>query len=146
MAHLAHRRRLLIGLALPLAIPFVLTACGSSTQHVAAASTPVVLSLDDNADHSTVHAAVGATVQVTLHSTFWSPLTSSAPQVLAPTGATTAPAPASCHPGGGCGTVLTTFQARTAGSAQLTATRTSCGEAKPCAPGQQSYTVTVQVG
>ncbi|MDH6121251.1 hypothetical protein [Kitasatospora sp. GAS204B] len=145
MAHLAHPRHLLIGLAL--ALPLALTACGSSTQHVSTpASTPVVLSLDDNADHSTVHAAVGATVQVTLHSTFWSPLTSSAPQVLAPTGATTAPAPASCHPGGGCGTVLTTFQARTAGSAQLTATRTSCGEAKPCAPGQQSYTVTVQVG
>ncbi|MGA5821723.1 hypothetical protein ACPC54_28130 [Kitasatospora sp. NPDC094028] len=136
----------LLGLAL------ALTGCGSTGTSTAApgsapapATTPAAVTADEHADRTTLKVAAGATVTVELHSTYWSGATSSATDVLAPAaGPATSPSP-SCRPGGGCGTVATTFTARTPGTAHLTATRTTCGEALACGPEQRTYDVTVEV-
>ncbi|MEU4117110.1 hypothetical protein AB0F71_21745 [Kitasatospora sp. NPDC028055] len=123
------------------------TAASAPAPTVTAVTTPaaVTVTADEKANHTTVKVSVGATVSVELQGTYWSGATSSAPAVVAPTGSpTTAPSP-SCRPGGGCGTVTTSFTARTAGTAHLTAFRTVCGEALNCTPNQRSYDVTVEV-
>ncbi|SOB85834.1 hypothetical protein [Streptomyces sp. 1331.2] len=149
------RRSAVLALAAAL---LALTGCASTGTRPSATTTlspaapsspavpsPAVVTVDEHADHTTVKAAVGSTVSVGLHSTYWSAATSSAPDVLAPSGTpTTAPSP-SCRPGGGCGTVTTTFTAHAPGTARLTATRTICGEALQCPPEQGSYEVTVEV-
>ncbi|GAA1252043.1 hypothetical protein GCM10009665_48480 [Kitasatospora nipponensis] len=129
-----------------------LTACGSQVTGSSApgpavsASQAAPVVLDEHADHTTVRLGVGATVRVELHSTYWSQATSSAPGLLEPTAAAPSPSTApTCRPGAGCGTVSGAFVARAAGSVQLTAQRSSCGEAKPCAPDQQTFTVTVEI-
>ncbi|MFD7449137.1 hypothetical protein [Kitasatospora sp. NPDC059827] len=128
-----------------------LTGCGSTGASAPASPTalvtikPAAVTADEKANHTTVKATVGATVSVELQGTYWSAATSSAPEVLSPVGSpTTAPSP-SCRPGGGCGTVITSFTARTAGTAHLTASRTVCGEALNCTPKQRGYDVTVEV-
>jgi len=82
----------------------------------------------------------GDRVVLSLHSTYWhiSPpdghiLTQTGAQKVIPALAGT------CRPGIGCGTVQATFIASATGSAELTASRTTCGEAKACLPGQKSY-------
>ncbi|MFJ9446965.1 hypothetical protein ACIRRH_34705 [Kitasatospora sp. NPDC101235] len=128
-----------------------LAGCASAetgpSAHAATPATPgpATVTVDEHADRTTLKAAVGTTVTLALHSTYWSAATSSAPEVLAPDGApSTAPSP-SCRPGGGCGTVTAAFTARAPGTARLTATRTSCGEALNCPPEQRTYEVTVDV-
>ncbi|MER7674545.1 hypothetical protein ABTY61_39630 [Kitasatospora sp. NPDC096128] len=142
-----------IALALGCAAALLALAGCGSTHTTAAASaptataltTPAAVTADEKADRTTVKVAVGATVSVELHATYWSAATSSAPDVLSPAGApTTVPSP-SCRPGGGCGTVTTSFTARTAGTAHLTASRTVCGEALNCSPDQRIYDVTIEV-
>ncbi|MFD5437172.1 hypothetical protein ACFWJ4_34110 [Kitasatospora sp. NPDC127067] len=125
------------------------TGTGPSTPAAAStastAPSPATVTVDEHADRTTLKAAVGTTVTLALHSTYWSAATSSAPDVLAPAGPpTTTPSP-SCRPGGGCGTVTASFTARAPGTARLTATRTSCGEALNCPPEQRGYEVTVEV-
>jgi hypothetical protein len=95
----------------------------------------------------TVAVKVGATVRVVLHSTYWSPATSSAPAIVAPTAApTVSPAPpGTCLPGIGCGTVTSTFVASAPGDAVLTASRTVCGEALNCKPADRLWTVDLRV-
>ncbi|MFI9270955.1 hypothetical protein ACIGXM_09640 [Kitasatospora sp. NPDC052896] len=89
----------------------------------------------------------GDTVQLVLHSTYWTPPRSSDPAHLRPLGAPgTAPsAGTGCHPGTGCGTVTADFLALTPGTCRLTTTRTSCGEALACIPEAANLTVTIVV-
>ncbi|MFD5463707.1 hypothetical protein ACFWIQ_12940 [Kitasatospora sp. NPDC127059] len=120
-------------------------ASGPAPTTTALTTTPAAVTADEHANHTTVKVAVGATVSVVLQGTYWSAAASSAPGVVSPAGApTTAPSP-SCRPGGGCGTVTTSFAARAAGTAHLTASRTACGEALNCSPDQRSYDVTIEV-
>ncbi|MDH6123735.1 hypothetical protein [Kitasatospora sp. GP82] len=136
------KRTFLVSVAL-----LALAGCASGTPSVAPpmtlAPTPVVL--DETADRTTVRVAVGTGVRIDLHSTYWSAVTSSAPTVLRPSGAASTQAVPSCRPGSGCGAVTSDFVAAEAGSAVLTAQRTSCGEALACPPDSRSFTVTVQV-
>ncbi|MFG2698903.1 hypothetical protein [Kitasatospora sp. NPDC048407] len=130
-----------------------LSGCGSATTTAAGPATgstgatastgPVVL--DESADRTHITVAPGTIVRTELHSTYWSPATSTDPGLLAPTGEPSTAAAPSCRPGSGCGTVTTAFTARTAGSVRLTAHRSSCGEAKPCPPGGQDFTVEVDI-
>ncbi|KIQ66179.1 hypothetical protein TR51_00310 [Kitasatospora griseola] len=124
-----------------------LSGCGSATTVASPAAHPApgLVVLDESADRTRITVAPGTTVRTELHSTYWSPATSTDPGLLAPAGQPTTAAAPSCRPGSGCGTVTTAFTARTAGSARLTAHRTSCGEARPCPPGQQDYTVDVDI-
>jgi hypothetical protein len=105
-----------------------------------------VYTVDDNAKGSTVHVKVGDTVTVTLHSTYYQMDPPSSAAVRA--GATVVAG--SIGPGhiagSGAGTVVTSYLARSAGEAKITAQRTSCGEALACAPDQRAYTVTIAIG
>ncbi|GGQ84521.1 hypothetical protein [Kitasatospora griseola] len=124
-----------------------LSGCGSAATVASPAAHPApgLVVLDESADRTRITVAPGTTVRTELHSTYWSPATSTDPGLLAPAGQPTTAAAPSCRPGSGCGTVTTAFTARTAGSARVTAHRTSCGEARPCPPGQQDYTVDVDI-
>jgi hypothetical protein len=109
-----------------------------------ASAVPQTLVLDEHANGTTVRVAVGSTVRIELHSTYWPQASSSATNVVQPTGSSVTGTPG-CVPGGGCGVVTSTFVARSTGSARLTAERPVCGEAMPCPPEWQKFTVTVEV-
>jgi len=123
--------------------------CGATTTVAggpsSATPSPPVVALDERANHTTVDVGVGTTIRVDLHSTYWSGVTSSATWLVRPTGAPSSSASPSCRPGGGCGTVSSTFLARASGSVQLAAERSSCGEARNCTPDQRTFTVTIKV-
>jgi hypothetical protein len=91
--------------------------------------------------------AVGGTISITLHSTYWSAATSSDESVLAPArDPVVSPAPpGTCLPGIGCGTVTSVFVARSIGQAVLTAGRTVCGEARSCSSPDSAWEVIIQV-
>ena len=136
-----------LGAALALA---AISACGADAAQSAAPTapttpTPTPLRLDERANHTTVSATVGTPVIVTLHSTYWYNLTSRTPDVLT-AAATTRVIPAhTCAPGVGCGTVELALRALRPGSADITARRTSCGEARRCGGNEGQYRVTVKI-
>lgn len=107
-----------------------------------AAHRPAVV--DERANNSIVRVARGSSLDVVLHSSYWSVRGSSRPSVLAPDGRPRL-LPGSCPPGVGCATLELAFTARRQGTAVVTATRVSCGEALLCSPGQRSYRLTVVV-
>jgi hypothetical protein len=123
--------------------------CASSPGTVAspptATSHPVV-KLDEHANQSTVRVTAGSQVEVLLHSSYWTDFGSSKPAVVRADGAARVlPATQTCVPGGGCRPVLATFTAVTSGTAVLSASRTTCGEALRCGPGNSHYRVTIIV-
>lgn len=89
----------------------------------------------------------GADVIVELHSTYWQFQPASAPKVLVqalPEIQGDPPSRAGI-PGSGKGTVRETYHARAAGTATITASRTTCGEALHCTVAQSIYRITVIV-
>lgn len=104
------------------------------------------LLIEDGANGQTVQVPVGARVELLLHSSYWDIAPSSRPGVLAETSPPTdLPVTPTCPPGVGCNPVEATFSALQAGSAVLSASRTSCGEAMACTPDQRHFQVTVVV-
>lgn len=99
----------------------------------------------DNNGSVVVHP--GTIVEVTLSSTYWTFAPVSAPKVLTQSAPRVHPAAPGVHsvPGSGKGTVQETFRARGAGTAVITAARTSCGEAMRCSPAQTAYRITITV-
>lgn len=90
----------------------------------------------------------GQTLIVTLSSTYWSFQGSSNPQIVASVGAPVAsPAPFDQHgvPGSGAGSVSQEYRAVASGTAQVTASRVSCGEAMKCVGASGQYQLTVRV-
>lgn len=83
-----------------------------------------------------------------LHNTYWQVQGSSDPAVLAMVSGpvTSGAGPIACIPGTGCGTVTAVFRATSPGSATMTASRTSCGEALQCVGGAGSFEITIVVG
>ena len=96
---------------------------------------------------TTVRVAVGSTLVVTLHSTYWGFASPSNPAILRQVGGvTTDPVlPPACVPGAGCGTVSVTYQAAAVGQSAISASRTTCGEALSCTGTAGSYSVQVVV-
>jgi len=95
----------------------------------------------------TVTVASGQRLVVGLDSTYWTfrPVTPGG--VLRAVGSPrVVPRLDHCVPGQGCGTVTAEFQATGSGTATIEATRTTCGEALRCSPGQGDYRVQVRVG
>lgn len=96
-----------------------------------------------------VDVTVGGHVEVVLDSTYWSfrPVT---PQGIlrVDSGPRVAPLFGHCVPGQGCGTVTIDYTATGPGHATVEATRTTCGEALRCGPGQGDlrFIVIVPVG
>lgn len=103
-----------------------------------------VVTATNAANGKSLSLRVGDRLEVTLSSTYWMFDPAPGHVVNAGAGPQVAPDP-SCVPGGGCGTVTQSFVAVGAGTAQVTAHRTSCGEAMACTPAQASFTVTVVV-
>jgi hypothetical protein len=122
---------------------------GGSPSPTGSPTAPVTVTVDDGAGRHTVTVTVGERLAVILGSTYWNVAGSSRPAVLSQDGATAVMArPASCPatpPGLGCVPVETDFSALTPGTAVVTATRVSCGEALACAPSQRNFTLTVTV-
>ena len=116
----------------------LLSACGSSS-----AATRDVVHVGPKDNGKTVHAQVGDTVEVVLTSTYWKMGPTSNTAVLAAHGApTTVPSPG-CVPGQGCGTVTATFHVVGKGTATVTASRVSCGEALRCTDGAGAFRITI---
>ena len=94
---------------------------------------------------STVHLRVGERLRVILGSTYWSFKPSSNSRTLAQMGAVKVVPRAGCVAGQGCGTVTALFRALAPGTAAVSASRVSCGEALRCSKGNGSFSVTVRV-
>jgi hypothetical protein len=117
------------------------TACDGAAPATSTAA--IVLTESDNG--KTVTAQRHQMIRLELHSTYWMLSGPSDATVLQPTnGPTVIPSPG-CVPGQGCGAVVATYQAMAAGHAQLSASRTTCGEALTCTPSNGSFAVLVVV-
>jgi type IV pilus biogenesis protein CpaD/CtpE len=116
-------------------------ATASATMTDAPMSQPV--DITELANHGTVRLRIGQVVQLSLPSTYWSDPVSSMTNIVANDGPVSRVASGRCPIGGGCGTVSARFRAVSAGTAQLRAQRSSCGEALPCRPSQRQFTVTI---
>jgi hypothetical protein len=102
--------------------------------------------LDEHANQSIVRVVVGNRVELLLHSSYWANFASSQSAVVRADGPVRMmPTTQHCVPGGGCQPVLATFTALTAGTAVLSASRTSCGEALRCSRANSQYHVTIVV-
>jgi len=133
------RRMRLSGIAVVVAVVvFVPAACGQNF---------VEVQVGDSSDGQTVHIHVDDVLKVTLDSTLWTFAPSSDPSILEVVGEQTViPDPkGSCYPGSGCGVTTGWYKAMRAGNADITATRTSCGEAMRCTGDRGVYRVKVVV-
>jgi hypothetical protein len=100
----------------------------------------------DSDNGKTLELHVGDRLDVKLASTYWSIHESSDLSVLRLAGPMAiSPRPSGCVPGGGCGLAIASFDAVGKGSADVTASRDSCGEAMRCVGGAGSYRVAVVV-
>jgi hypothetical protein len=124
------------------------SACGANQPSIlATGGWPVVLR--DGASRTIVHVRVGNKVELILASDYWNVAGSSAPTLLAQDDPTRPmPRPSTCPSiaGLGCTPEETLFTAKAPGTAVITATRTSCGEALKCASDQEDFAVTVIIG
>jgi len=105
--------------------------------------------LSDDSNGKTVHVAVGAHVKLIMSSDYWRVHGSSSSAVVVQTGrAHMLPRPKNCPkiPGLGCVPFETTFTALAKGTAVITASRQTCGEALACQPPQEHFRVTIVVG
>jgi hypothetical protein len=109
---------------------------------------PGVVIADDSSNGKTVYIQVGAKVELILSSTYWTVHSPSVPAVLRQDGDTSPlPRPSTCPtiPGLGCVPVQTDFTALTPGTAVISASRVSCGEAMRCPPDKEHFSLTVTV-
>jgi hypothetical protein len=114
--------------------------------HATAEVDHAVVVLDEHANNTTVRIVAGVDIELQLHSTYWMNFASSRSSVVHEDGAPSVkPARSHCVPGGGCGLEQSTFRAVHVGTAVLTASRTTCGEALACGPGNSHYRVTIHV-
>jgi hypothetical protein len=134
--------------AASITIVFLLcTACAHGASRSSPRSAAPVVRVSERQNDKTVALDKGQRLQVVLHSTYWQIHGSSDPTVLATTGRPrTRPRLSGCVPGGGCGTVTAVYLATGAGTANVTASRTSCGEALGCTAAGSRYTLNVRVG
>lgn len=123
-------------------------ALATTTTATQSNPSPTGLTAQDADNGRTITMSVGERITVTLHNTYW--------HFADPTGTalrtagqhtTTTPlnGPGHCVPGQGCGTVATWYDAVAPGTATVTASRTSCGEARGCTGNDGSYRLTVVV-
>jgi hypothetical protein len=157
----APRRRLFpmrrnVATAVTAALCATATACGGLSSTGPSTSRPsgptpspraaVTIAASDAENGRTMTVRVGDRVSVVLDSTYWSFAGSSNAGVMAPAGRpSVSPMPSGCVPGGGCGTVTATFLTIAPGSAQVSASRTTCGEALRCTGSAGSYRLIVEV-
>jgi hypothetical protein len=133
------------------AVALLVAGCGSGLPSAGGRHSHSPGSMTVSSDHAngrTLHVTVGERLNLILSSTYWQLRGSSAPAVLRQDGATSPlPRPSSCPklPGLGCVPVRASFRAIAPGTAVITASRTTCGEALACAAGQRHFRVTIVV-
>src|SRR5215469_13124186 len=124
--------------------------CGTAASRASGpvAGGPTVIVVRDAANGKAVSSKAGDRIELILSSSHWHVTGSSAPSVLRQDGAPVLLSrPNSCPniPGLGCTPVRAEFTALTDGKAVITAERSACGEALRCKPGQERFTVIVEV-
>jgi hypothetical protein len=126
--------------------PGPIDATSPGPVHATAQVDHAAVVLDEHADNTTVRVVVGADVVLQLHSTYWMNFGSSRQAVVREDGTPRVqPQPSGCVPGEGCGLEQATFTAVRVGTAVLSASRTSCGEALACGHADGHYRVTILV-
>ena len=112
---------------------------------VPSGASPLVITESDNGKSRVI--PLGSKVSLVLHSTYWEIQGSSDSSVMAQKGDSVL-VPDSISksvPGSGAGTITTEFQAIWPGTADIVATRVTCGEALRCSPENSLFNVTVVV-
>lgn len=102
----------------------------------------------DQSNGHTVSLKVGERLELTLASNYWTVRGSSVPRVLRQDGPSSLlKPPPGCNsiPGLGCIPIRTDFSAIAPGTAVITASRGSCGEAMRCPPSREHFALTVVV-
>lgn len=143
----------LVRLMASAAVALLMVGCGvASGSHgpkVSSSGRPgAVTTARDNANGKTVRLSVGERLALILSSSYWSVHGSSAPAVVrqdGPGSLLSRPSTCPAIPGIGCTPVRFWFTALAPGTAVITASRVSCGEALRCRPDQQRFSVTVVV-
>jgi hypothetical protein len=146
--HAALRQALVPALGGGAAAALIACTAGASAVTGPHRAGPSAVVVHDGAGSHTVTVKAGQRLEVVLDSTYWNVAGSSRPGVLRQDGESAVLArPASCPtlPGMGCTPIQTDFSALKPGVAVVTASRTSCGEALECAPGQRNFTLKVTV-
>lgn len=125
----------------------ILLICAAAACGAAAPAPAQEVSAGDAQDGKTVTVHVGDTLRLTLGNTAWTIAGSSDSSVLEQQGeqVVSPAARGTCYPGMGCGTTTAVFKALKKGSASVTATRVSCGEARRCVGAEGQYALTVAV-
>jgi hypothetical protein len=123
-----------------LLLGFLFASCSSSSSGPA----PITQA----ACGTTIVSHVGATIEVSLDSTYWMFQPVSNATVLEQSGNQVTTPSGNCMAGVGCGTARAVFEALGEGQSTINATRASCGEGVGCTPAQGSgnCNITVTVG
>lgn len=136
---------------LTVALCLAATACGAAATPSPSTATPSprpagAITATESANERTIMVHVGDRLSVVLHSTYWTITGSSSSAIMRVEGQPkVAPSPSGCVPGEGCGTVTGVFDALAVGTVQITASRTTCGEALLCSASTGTYRLTVVV-
>ena len=147
----AQRHRLMTAAVTIFVVSIMTSAgCGTAPSRTSGpvAGGPTAIVVRDDANGKAVSAKAGDRIELILSSSYWHVTGSSAPSVLRQDGSPVLLSrPSSCPdlPGLGCIPVRTDFTALTNGQAIITASRSACGEARPCMPDQTQFTVIVVV-
>jgi hypothetical protein len=125
-------------------VAVALLACDALPTTVPRAGSSEVV-VDSSNNGGSVKAHVGDTIRVTLDSTAWTFQPVSPDAILAPAGQlVVSPAPrGTCYPGMDCGTTTARFKAVANGTAEITATRINCGEARRCVGAEGTFQVEI---
>ena len=99
----------------------------------------------DSDNGKTLELHVGDRLELKLDSTYWNIHESSDLGVLRLAGPMAISPQPGCVPGAGCGLAIASFEAVGTGSADVTASRSSCGEAMRCVGNAGSYRLAVVV-
>jgi hypothetical protein len=146
--HGVAQRHRLMTVAVAVCAVSVMTSAGCGTAASRGAGGAGVIVVRDDANGKAVSARAGDRIELILSSSYWHVTGVSAPNVLRQDGPPVLlPRPGSCPgiPGLGCTPVRADFTALTDGKAAITASRSACGEALRCQPGQTRFTVIVAV-
>lgn len=137
--------------AAPSATPVSAPVSAGSTSpgvplHTPPTNAPRTVVVRDQDNGHAVSMRAGERLQLVLASTYWQVVGSSDTNVVRPEAQpAVSPQVTGCVVGEGCGTVTALFDAVAPGRADVSAKRTSCGEAMSCAGSLGSYRVTVVV-
>ena len=146
----ARRHRLMAVVAVSVVSIMTSAGCGTAASRASGpvAGAPALIVVRDDANGKTVSARAGDRIELILSSSYWYVTSSSAPRVLRQDGPPELLSrPSGCPdiPGLGCIPVRSDFTALTDGRAVITASRSACGEARRCMPGQTRFTVIIVV-